>query len=135
MDKDKTIERLLQLKKIAVVGFSNTEGKPSYSVPRYLMREGYTIFPVNPFGPEESAGLKVNRSLSEIEEDLDLLLVFRPSHEVMALVEEALKREDLKGIWMQEGIWDEKGGELAREKGILVVMDRCIYKEHKARRG
>lgn len=126
------IKRLLSYKRIAVIGFSNTPGKPSYSVPRYLMKEGYTIYPVNPTAPAMIDGLKVYRALQEILEEIDLVLIFRPSSEVMAIVEETLRREDVKGIWMQEGIDDSLARSLAEEKGISVIEDRCIYKEHRA---
>jgi predicted CoA-binding protein len=38
-------------------------------------------------------------------------------------------------IWMQEGVVHENAAQKARAAGILVVMDRCILKEHRARFG
>lgn len=117
---------------MAVVGFSSSPGKPSYTVPRYLIEEGYTIYPVNPKAPSTMDGLKVYQNIQEIDEEIDLVLIFRPSSEVLSIVEEALKREDIKGLWMQEGIYDSLAKTLAEEKGLLVIQDRCIFKEHKA---
>lgn len=126
----KSIETLLGLQRIAVVGFSSTPEKPAYTIPRYLMKKGYTVFPVNPHLPEKVAGERSYPSILDIQETVDLVVIFRPSSEVFRLVEEIVRRGDVQGIWMQENICSDRGAQLAREKGLLVVQNRCIYKEH-----
>lgn len=131
MEKE-VIKKLLGYQRIAVIGFSQTKGKPSYKVPRYLMEKGYTIYPVNPTLPPFINGLKTYPSPLAIEEEVDLFVIFRPSSEVLGLVEEILKRNDVQGIWLQEGITHREAKEKTLGKGLLLVEDRCIYKEHEA---
>lgn len=125
------VEKALELKHIAVVGLSKDPAKAAHSVPRYLQHHGYKIYPVNPFGGEELLGEKVYNTISEIEGNVDLVVVFRPSAEVLPVVEDALKREELKGIWLQEGITSPEAEELANAKGLTFVQDKCMFKEHR----
>ncbi len=125
------VERALELKNLAVVGLSKDPTKAAHTVPRYLQQHGYTIHPVNPFGGEELLGEKVYDMTSEVEGDVDLVVVFRPSAEVLPVVEDALKRDDLKGIWLQEGITSSEAEKLAAERGLIFVQDKCMFKEHR----
>ena len=125
------VEKALQFQRIAVVGLSKDPAKAAHSVPRYLQHHGYKIYPVNPFGGEELLGEKVYSTTSGIEGPVDLVVVFRPSAEVLPVVEDALKRHDLQGIWLQEGITSSEAEELAKERGLIFVQDKCMFKEHR----
>ncbi len=120
---------ILKMKKIAVVGLSKDPGKPSHYVPKYMKEQGYRIIPVNPTA-EEILGKKCYKSLSEVVESIDVVNIFRPSNEVMPIVREAIAKK-AGAIWMQEGIKNEEAAGEARKHGLLVVMDRCIMKEHR----
>lgn len=125
-------EILMKAKNIAVVGASNTPGKPAHHVPLYLKTKGYRIIPVNPFH-EEVIGEKSYKSLREIPKDIkiDVLDVFRPSQEVKKVVQEAIERGGISLIWLQEGIYDKEAVELAKKNGIEIVWNRCMMKTHK----
>ncbi len=125
------VPKALNLKRIAVVGASKNPVKAAHYVPRYLQRNGYKIFPVNPSGDKVLLGEKVYRQLGEIPDQIDLVLVFRPSSQVLPIVEEALKRGDLRGIWLQEGIKSKEASQLCAQAGILFVEDKCMLKEHR----
>lgn len=125
------VEKALELKHVAVVGLSKDPAKAAHSVPRYLQHHGYQIYPVNPFGGEELLGEKVYDRTSEIEGQVDLVVIFRPSAEVLPVVEDALKRQDLKAIWLQEGITSTEAELLAKENGLIFVQDKCMFKEHR----
>jgi len=125
------IEKVLrQIRTIAVIGLSPKENRPSNMVGRYLKDVGYTIFPVNP-GQEEILGEKCYPSVDEIKESIDVVDIFRRAEDVLPIVEEVLRLPVLpQVIWMQLGIVNEKAAALARSKGLLVVMDRCIKVDH-----
>jgi predicted CoA-binding protein len=67
--------------------------------------------------------------LYSIPEPVDVVDVFRRPEEVPAIVEQAIKI-GAKAVWMQEGIVNEAAAAQAREAGLLVVMDKCMRKEH-----
>jgi len=115
-------------KTVAVVGLSPDESRPSFRVANYLKQQGYTIIPVNP-SVEEIMGEKCYPDLSSIENKVDIVDIFRRSDAVEPIVEEAIKI-GVKAVWMQEGIVNEKAAKWAKEAGVLVVMDRCMLKEH-----
>ena len=114
---------------IAVVGLSPEPDRPSYQVARYLKEQGYRIVPVNP-GAKEILGEPCYPDLRSIPEVVDAVDIFRRSEEVPAVVEEAI-RIGAKAVWMQEGVIDEAAAARARETGLLVVMDKCMLKQHR----
>lgn len=125
------IVRLLEKSKtIAVVGLSPKENRPSNMVGRYLIEAGYTIYPVNP-GQSEILGQQCYPDLRSLPFSVDIVDIFRKSEEILPIVEETISLPSLpKGIWMQQGIRNDEAAELARSRGIVVVMDSCIKVEH-----
>jgi uncharacterized protein len=123
------IQEILKLKNIAVVGMSNTEGKPANFVPKYLIEHGYNVIPVNPT-TIEVLGRKSYASISEISEQVDIVDVFRKSEDVPPVVYDAIKKKGIKVIWMQSGIYNEEAEMKAKENGIDVVYNRCMKVEH-----
>jgi predicted CoA-binding protein len=115
-------------KTIAVVGASSDERKPSHTVPRYLQRQGYRIIPVNPKGGE-ILGEQVREGLTDIDEPIDVVEVFRPSDETPDVARDAVKA-GAKVLWLQEGISSEEAERIASEGGLKVVMDRCMGQTH-----
>ena len=131
LQQSSEISKLLKTaKSIAIVGLSPKENRPSNMVGRYLVDVGYTVYPVNP-GQKEIFGLKCYSHLSDLPFPVDIVDIFRRSEEILPIVEEALALPQLPlAIWMQQGIKNETAAELARSKGLIVVMDRCIKVDH-----
>jgi uncharacterized protein len=123
------IRKILELRNIAVVGMSNTEGKPANFVPKYLIENGYNIIPVNPT-TSEVLGRKSYASISDVPEQVDIVDVFRRSEDVPIVVEDAINKKGVKVIWMQSGIYNEEAERRAKENGIDVVFNRCMKVEH-----
>ncbi|MFL6312909.1 MAG: CoA-binding protein [Terriglobales bacterium] len=128
---DEIGELLKRTKTIAVVGLSDSPLRPSYGVSAYMQSHGYKIIPVNP-SIKGALGEKAVASLSEIEEKIDMVDVFRRPEYVPELVDEAIRLK-VPAIWLQEDVIHEEAAEKARKAGILVVMDKCILKEHRRR--
>ena len=115
---------------IAIVGLSPKEDRPSNMVGRYLIAAGFTVYPINP-GQKEILGNKCYPALRDLPFAIDIIDIFRKSEDVLPIVVEALALQNLpKAIWMQKGIKNEEAAELARNQGIMVVMDRCIKVDH-----
>jgi uncharacterized protein len=128
---DEIGELLKRTKTIAVVGLSDSPLRPSYGVSAYMQSHGYKIIPVNP-SIKGALGEKAVASLSEIEEKIDIVDVFRRSEYVPELVDEAIRLK-VPAIWLQEDVIHAEAAEKARKAGIFVVMDKCILKEHRRR--
>jgi len=127
---DETVRRILsEFKRVAVVGMSSNPEKASHVVGRYLRENGYDVVPVNP-SSGEILGMTVYKSLRGIPGSVEVVDIFRPPQDVPPIVEEAIAI-GAKAVWMQEGIVNHEAAELAEKNNILVVMDRCMLKEHK----
>jgi len=113
---------------VAVVGLSSKPDRPSYKVASYLKEQGYKIIPVNP-AEKEILGELCYPDLASIPELIDVVDIFRRSEEVLPIVKEAIKI-GAKAVWMQEGVINEEAAARAREAGLMVVMDKCMRKEH-----
>lgn len=130
---DDAIRDVLHLDSVAVVGCSTTAGKAAHEIPAYLQRHGYEIHPVNPYADTVLDRPAVD-SLGDVEADIDLVNVFRPSEEVAGIVEQTLDRHDERGdieaIWLQLGITDDEALADAEAAGLTTIQDRCMKIEH-----
>ena len=128
---DAIFELLSGAKTIAVVGLSDSPMRPSHGVSAYMQASGYKIIPVNP-NIKEALGEEAYPSLIAVRQKIDLVDVFRRPQFVDEIVEQVIQLK-IPAIWLQEEIVNERAAEKARQAGIVVVMDRCILKEHRAR--
>lgn len=138
MSSEEQIKEILtKYKTIAVVGLSNTIGKPSHRVGAYLKQHGYCIIPVNPT-VEEALGHKSYKNLLDIPvetaKSIEVVNIFRKSQDVPPIVEQAITLKQRYGqpfvVWMQLDIKNEEAAKTARDAGLIVVMDKCLMKEH-----
>ena len=118
-----------EVKTIAIIGLSPNETKDSNMVGKYLQSVGYKIIPVYP-KEEYILGEKVYRSLSEIPDRVDMVDMFRKPAIADTLLDEVLKRDDVKVFWLQLGIVNNEACERAKEAGLKVVQNRCSKVEH-----
>lgn len=132
MDRDShtdvEIKQIFSLKNVAVIGMSKYQEKAAHYVPKYLSQNGYNIIPVNPTA-DEILDKKCYSSVEDIPEPIDIVDVFRPSDQVLPVVQQAIKKKP-KVIWLQEGIHNVEAEDLARKEGIQVVFNRCMLAEH-----
>jgi hypothetical protein len=130
---DEELRELLDVRSVAVVGCSSTPGKAAHDVPAYLREHGYDVHPVNPYA-DEIFGVEPADSLADVEADVDLVDVFRPSDEVPGVVDQVLarveSRGDVRAVWLQLGISDDEAAARAEAAGLRVVQDRCMKVEH-----
>lgn len=115
--------------RVAVVGASTSHEKAAHVVPAYLQRHGYDLRPVNP-SADEIFDEPAADTLAAVERPVDVVEIFRPSEEVPGIVDEALGRDDVRAIWMQQGIRHDEAARTAEAAGLDVVQDRCMKVEH-----
>lgn len=128
---NRILELLRKARTIAVVGLTDDFSKPSYGVSLYLQSKGYRVVPINP-RLSEVLGERAYPSLSEAakNEKIDIVDVFRRPDAVPEIVDEVLAL-GIPALWLQETVVHEEAARKARAAGVLVVMDKCILKEHR----
>ena len=128
---DSELKKIYQLKNIAVVGMSKNEVKAGHFVPKYLINQGYNVIPVNPT-ITEVLGKKSYPTIADVPQKIDIVDIFRRSEDVPAVIDDALhKKDEIKVIWMQSGIYNEDAERKAKQHGIDVVYNRCMMEEHR----
>ena len=130
---DPITELLKGARTIAVVGLSDSPLRPSHGVSAYMQTHGYRIIPVNP-QIKEALGETAYPSLLDVREKIDIVNIFRRPQFVGEIIDQAIQLK-IPAIWMQEEVINEAAAEKARKQGIVVIMDLCILKEHRARFG
>ena len=123
------IQRLLrESRTVAIVGLSTDPQRASWFVASYLKKEGYRVIPVNPKA-ERILGERCYPDLASIPEPVDLVDVFRPTSECLAVARQAVE-VGAKALWLQLKLVNIEAAQLAANNGLAVVVDRCVKMEH-----
>ena len=127
---ENTKEILKKYKKIALVGASKDLTKTSSIVMKYLQKYGFKVYPVNPSAKgEKILGEEVYAKITDINKNVDIVDVFRPSKEVYGIAEDAVKI-GAKVLWLQLGIRDENAKKLVEENKIEYIENKCTKMEY-----
>lgn len=126
---EEIIEIFNNTKTIAIAGLSPDPSKASNMVAVYLQNAGFKIVPVYP-KEEFILGEKVYRTISEIPFEIDMVDIFRKPDAIAAIVDEVLKRDDVKCVWTQLGLVNNEAAQKAKDAGLKVVQNKCTKIEH-----
>jgi hypothetical protein len=127
-DSDEYLRTILRrTKTVALVGISANPVRPSYFVARYLKLKGMRVIGVNPgLAGQSLFGEAVYADLTSIQDDVDMVDIFRRSEAVGPIVDEALARwPQLQTVWMQIGVTNQAAADAAEARGVDVVQNRC----------
>jgi uncharacterized protein len=123
------VQRVLrESRTIAIVGLSTDPQRASWFVGSYLKSAGYTIIPVNPKA-KEILGEKCYPDLASVPVPVDLVDVFRPAAECLAVAKQAVAIK-AKALWLQLRLINLEAAEFASKNGLTVILDRCVKMEH-----
>ena len=121
---------LSKYKSIAMVGVSKDLKKTSTIVMKYMQDYGFKVYPVNPSAKgEKILGEEVHASIREINKNIDIVDVFRPSNEVYGIAKDAVKI-GAKVLWLQLGIRDENAKKLVEENKMEYIENKCTKMEY-----
>lgn len=119
-----------ETKTVVVLGASPDNTKASNHVAEYLRDVGYKMIPIYPKG-DEILGQKVYRSLADVEEKVDMVVVFRKPAALDAIADAVIARGDVKTYWTQLGLINNDAAQKVKDAGINVVQNYCAMIEHK----
>ena len=123
-------EVLSKYKSIAMVGVSNDPTKASTIVMKYMQKYGFKVYPVNPRAEgQKILGEEVFAKISDINDQVDIVDVFRPSKEVYAIAEDTVKI-GAKVLWLQLGIRSEEAKKLMNFNNIDYIENKCTKMEY-----
>ena len=123
-------EILSKFKSIAMVGVSKDPKKTSTIVMKYMQDYGFKIYPVNPSAKGETIlGEKVYAKITDINESVDIVDVFRPSEEVYEIAKDTVKI-GAKVLWLQLGIRDENSKKLIEDNKMEYIENKCTKMEY-----
>ena len=121
---------LSKYKSIAMVGVSKDEKKTSTIVMKYMKEYGFKVYPVNPSAKgEKILGEEVYAKITDINKNVDIVDVFRPSKEAYGIAKDAVKI-GAKVLWLQLGIRDENSKELVEENKMEYIENKCTKMEY-----
>jgi predicted CoA-binding protein len=126
--QDEICRMLRAIRTIAVMGLSPKPERPSFRVAQAMQNHGYQIVPVHPLA-REILGEAAYPDLEHIPFKVDMVDVFRAPEYVPAIVESCIAL-GIQRLWLQEGVVCEAAAERARDAGITVVMDRCMWHDY-----
>ncbi|MGH2774897.1 MAG: CoA-binding protein [Actinomycetota bacterium] len=112
---------------VATVGASTNPNKAAGGVPQHLKTIGFHIIPVNPHA-SEIFGERSFESLLDVDEQVDIVQVFRPSEEAPDIARQAVQI-GAKVLWLQLGITSAEARRIADDAGIVFIEDRCMERE------
>jgi predicted CoA-binding protein len=122
-------ELLSKTKRVAVVGISDKEDRPSNGVSRWLLAHSHLdLYFVNP-ALTTVLGKPCYPSLKDIPIAIDMVDIFRKVSDIPAVVDEAIEI-GAQSIWIQLGLVDNASAARAVDAGLDVVMDLCIKVEY-----
>jgi len=121
---------LSKFKSIAMVGVSKDPKKTSTIVMKYMQEYGFKVYPVNPSAKGEMIlGEKVYAKITDINQSVDIVDVFRPSKEVYEIAKDAVKI-GAKVLWLQLGIRDENSKKLIEDNEMEYIENKCTKMEY-----
>ena len=121
---------LSKYKSIAMVGVSKDPKKTSTIVMKYMQDYGFKVYPVNPSAKgEKILGEEVYAKVTDINKNVEIVDVFRPSSEAYGIAEDAVKI-GAKVLWLQLGIRDQKAKKLVEENKMEYIENKCTKMEY-----
>jgi len=127
-DEQARREVLIHSPVVAIIGRSNDHYYTSYQVGEYLIKEGYTVYNVNPM-IDDVDGAPSYPTLKDVPDKIDIVDVFRKSDYLPEIVDEAIA-VGAKTVWAQEGVVSDEAREKALSAGLNYGDDFCMRKEH-----
>jgi len=120
------IDRFLNGKIIAVAGASRKEKSFSASVCSHLWTKGYTVVRINPNFVTNNTSKNEFKSVSDLPEGVNSLLVLTNPAQTLSVVKQAIDR-GIKNIWIQQKSETPEAIALCRANELNLIYNHCIF--------
>jgi len=95
-----------------------------------MQQYGFKVFPINPKAKgQKILGEKVFEKITDIEDSVDIVDVFRPSEEVLDIAKDTVTIK-AKVLWLQLGIRSKEAKKIVEENNIQYVENKCTKMEY-----
>jgi len=104
------IDIFLNPKNVAVIGASKNKTKGGYRIIDNLLTNCFKgkIYPINPNSDGKVFGLKIKKSILEIEDDIDLAIFYTPNSVIPDVLKDCIKK-NVKGALIETAGFEEVG--------------------------
>jgi uncharacterized protein len=133
LDTSGALEVLRTARRIAIVGASPNPWRPSHSVMRYLLDQGYECVPINPKVEEvleQKSYPTLEAAVEESGASFDVVDVFRRPEHAPEIARSAVAL-GCGTLWLQLGVVSAEAARIAHAGGLRVAMDRCSAIDHR----
>ena len=121
---------LVNAKNIAIIGASSNPEKDSFIVMKYLQEKGFKVIPINSnTSNKKILGEKVYNDIKEVNDDIDIVNIFRPSSEIFELVNKIIEKK-IHTIWLQLEIFCTASEKKLNNLGINFIQNKCTKIEY-----
>jgi len=116
---------LLKTKNIVIIGASSNPKKDSYIFIKYLQGLRLKVISINSKTSLTSIlGEKVYKDIGELNIDIDIVNIFKPSSEVYKLINKIINKK-VKTVWLQLEIFCSGSESKLDHLGINFIQNRC----------
>ena len=121
---------LCNAKNIVIIGASTNPEKDSFKVMKFLKEKGFNVIPVNSKTLDKKIlGERIYKNIGEIDMDIDIVDIFRPSSEIFSLVNKIINMR-VKTIWLQLEIFCTQSETKLNHLGINFIQNKCTKIEY-----
>ena len=124
MESKASIDAFVAEPAIAIVGVSRSGNGFGNVAARELRRKGYRIYPVHPQA-DLVDGERCFRSLADLPEPVDAVLVVVPPEQALGVAREAAQA-GIRRVWLQQGAQSPQVIQACAELGLETVAGECI---------
>ena len=129
---DNSIKAILSnSKNIVIIGASTNPNKDSYKVMKFLKEKGFNVIPVNSLTSNKRIlGEKIYKDIDDINIDIDIVNIFRPSSEIFKIVNKIVNKK-VKTVWLQLEVFCNQSKIKLNNLGINFIQNKCTKIEYK----
>lgn len=133
MNREQVVqEQVCRPSAVAVVGASQSPGRPVSGVMAYLVDRGFRLFPVNPaYAGEKILGMECVGRLTELPREVDIVALFLAAKNQGEVLQDLRKLAYRPAVWMQPGAENPAAEEELESEGFTVVSGACLMMTHR----